>query len=168
MIGRCFVGGVAALAWLATGGLVRADLVICTPWARVQVGQAGVSVQAPFVNVNVPRVAPVPAAPGPALPLPPAPATPAAIPGKLLPLPTLTGSSVPTPAEFASALVPHQGRHEAVVLHPATGRPVAVSFTLPPGQPRQVRVRRWRVVFDYGRRDVAIVFLRNGGVRVRD
>lgn len=155
-----------AAAWLALAASIRADVIICTPWARVQVGQANVSVQAPYVNLNIPRRTAAPIAP--AMPLPPAHNVPAVIPGEPPPPPQPRGAVVPTPAEFARSLVPQAGRHEAVILHPATGQPVSISFTLPPGQPRHVRVRHWRVVLDYGRHNVAIVFLRNGGVRVRD
>jgi hypothetical protein len=157
--------GLTVATWLALVPTVRADFTLCTPWVRVQVGAGGVYVQAPGVTVNVPRApAPVTSAaqplpraiePVPEVPLPP-------------PAPLSPEGIVPTPSEFARALIAQPGRHEAVVLHPATGRPVAVSFTLPPGTPRQVRVHRWRVVMDYGRRNVTIAFLRNGGVRVRD
>jgi hypothetical protein len=155
--------GLVAVAWLGLAGGARADFMLCLPWVRVQVGHGGVYVQAPGVTVNVPRppavgaqpVLPLPRAvePGPDVPPPP---------------PAPAGAVVPTLSQFAQALVPQPGRHEAVVLHPATGRPVTVAFTLPAGTPRQIRVRRWRVVMDYGRHNVTIVFLRNGGVRVRD
>jgi hypothetical protein len=75
---------------------------------------------------------------------------------------------VPTLAQFAAGFTPQPGRYEVVLLHPATGQPVKVAFTLPPGMPRRVRVFPYRLAFDYGRHDVVLVFQRNGGVRVRD
>jgi hypothetical protein len=75
--------------------------------------------------------------------------------------------AAPTLAEFASAFRPQGGRHETVLLHPATGQPVKVGFTLPDGVPRKVRVFRYRLAFDYGRQTVALVFRRDGSVNVR-
>ena len=55
-----------------------------------------------------------------------------------------------------------------VLVHPFTGKPVKVAFTLPPGAPRKVRASRHALTFDYGRRDVVTIrFLRDGSVRVR-
>jgi len=51
---------------------------------------------------------------------------------------------------------------------PFTGAPVAVTLALPPGTPA-VKIRRGlrqRVQFQYGRKQIEIVFLRNGQVRV--
>jgi hypothetical protein len=73
----------------------------------------------------------------------------------------------PTLPVFAEAFHPQGGRHEVVLLHPATGRPVQVGFTLPDGAPRRVRVFRYRLAFDYGRQTVALVFRRDGSVHVR-
>jgi hypothetical protein len=75
---------------------------------------------------------------------------------------------VPTVAEFAGAFQPRAGTHEVVLLHPLTGCPVKVCFTLPPGCPRKVIVRPRAMVFEYARCDVTIRFVRDGSVRVRD
>jgi hypothetical protein len=73
---------------------------------------------------------------------------------------------VPTVAEFAASFEPSGGTHEVELIHPATGQPVKVAFTLPAGSPRRVIVRRRELAFDYGRNDVAIRFLPGGRVRI--
>jgi hypothetical protein len=87
----------------------------------------------------------------------------------VLPVPgVVPAAAVPTLAQFAAAFKPLPGRYEVTLLHPATGQPVTVNFTLPPGAPRKVRVHRYRLAFDYGRHDVVLVFRRDGSVRVRN
>jgi hypothetical protein len=71
-----------------------------------------------------------------------------------------------TLAEFASAFRPVPGTHQVLLVHPRTGRPVPVEFTLPPGVPRKVSVRRHELAFDYGRDEVTIRFGLLGRVRV--
>ncbi len=168
----------SVLGLLAQAPAARADVCVRTPWVTVQVGRGGVFVQAPGVTVSVPRAVPLvmpPAPPPAAVPAPPAPpaAEPEAIPlppPRPLPAEPAPGPAaiVPTLAQFASSFTPQPGRYEVTLLHPATGQPVKVRFTLPPGTPRAVRVFRYRLAFDYDRRDVVLVFQRNGGVRVRD
>jgi hypothetical protein len=68
--------------------------------------------------------------------------------------------------EFAAAFQPVPGIHEVTLVHPRTGQPVTVQFTLPPGVPRKVRVSRRDLEFDYGRHEVDIRFLLRGRVRV--
>lgn len=72
----------------------------------------------------------------------------------------------PTPVEFAAGFEPTAGRHEVKLTHPTTRRPVTVRFTLPAGQPRDVRIRREQIEFDYGRSVVTLKFLASGKVRV--
>jgi hypothetical protein len=151
----------------------RAEVYVRVPFVTVQVGRpvGEVYVRVPFVTVRVSR--PVPAAP---------PAVPAAEPGAPfapgdpppVPLEPVTGPAVPVPAvraptvaEFAASFRPLPGRYDVVVRHPATGLPVKVCFTLPPGSPRKVRVHRQKLEFVYPRHTVVIRFLRDGSVRVR-
>jgi hypothetical protein len=69
--------------------------------------------------------------------------------------------------EFAANFQPAPGTYEVLLLHPKTGCPVSVTFTLPCGCPRRVVVTRREVVFDYGREKVVIRFpILGGGVRV--
>jgi hypothetical protein len=159
----------AVLGLLVLTPAARAEVFVQTPWVTVRVGPAGVFVRAPGVMVNVPGCAapvmPPAAAPAATPELPPPrrmPADPPAVP------PPAPAAVVPTLAQFASAFTPQPGHYEVVLLHPATGQPVKVGFTLPPGTPRQVRVFPYRLAFDYGRQNVVLVFQRNGGVRVRD
>lgn len=169
--------------WLAVGiGLLgasaaRADVHVQTPWAAVHVGKPEVYVQVLGFTIRVPRTAAMPAA-IPALPPEPTPLTPPPPPTPVKPTETLPVpvEMPPEPAaapvraltigELAAALGPQAGPHEVVVVHPSTGRPVVVRFTLP-APARRVRVHPHRVAIDCGRRDVVLVFLRNGGVRVR-
>ncbi len=159
------------------------------PFVGVQVGGDGVYVRAPFVNLRIPRRVVVMPAPTtrvvePSLPveevLPP-PRTqkigdPIPVP---LPKPGQTDFSIPVPLpraetvrpqshrEFASTFKPAAGTYEVVLLHPVTNQPVKVSFTLPVGQPRNVRTLPRQINFDYpGRNDVTIRFLADGRVRV--
>jgi hypothetical protein len=74
----------------------------------------------------------------------------------------------PTLSEFAAAFNPKGGRYEVVIQHPATGQPVKVSFSLPDGTPRRVKVHRRDLEFDYRGKEVSIRFLRGGEVRVKD
>jgi hypothetical protein len=68
--------------------------------------------------------------------------------------------------EFAAAFKPCPGTHRVCLIHPRTGQPVDVEFTLPPGVPRKVRVLRRDLEFDYGRQEVDVRFLLRGGVKV--
>jgi hypothetical protein len=152
----------------------RADIVVHTPWASVEVRCSEVVVEAPFVSLRIPRRKAAQAATLPAMRLPAAdvPPVPVAPPPQPTPPPgkeraAVVPASAPTIAEFAASFVAQAGAHEVVLLHPATGRPVNVRFLLPEGTLRKVHVHRYRLTFDYGRRDVALVFLRSGGVRVR-
>jgi hypothetical protein len=165
----------ALLGWAGAG---QADTFIWVPFVRVGVGQpagpaGGVRVQAPFVDVQVPGSPPAPVAvpappPGPVLPAPAAPQVPPPPPPPVpAPAPPVAPALVRplTHQEFARSFQPTPGTHNVVLLHPRTGAPVNVSFTLPAGTPR-VRVRPRELEFDYGRTQVEIRFLFDGRVRV--
>jgi hypothetical protein len=72
-----------------------------------------------------------------------------------------------TPGQFAAAFTPAAGNYDAWLIHPFSGKPVRVSFTLPEGKPRRVIANRFKLEFDYGRRIVTVRFFRNGEVAVR-
>jgi hypothetical protein len=167
---------VAACWWLHGSAAVQAQVVVQTPWVNVEVRRPEVIIQAPFVTLRIARRTTVPVCPTPpVMPLPASDAPP--VRGEPPPVPTPPPSASPVPAvpaaaptlaQFASSFVPQPGIHEAVLLHPATGQPVKVRFLLPSGTLRHLRVHRYRLTFDYGRNDVALVFLRDGSVRVRN
>ncbi|MBY0230458.1 MAG: hypothetical protein K2W96_14330, partial [Gemmataceae bacterium] len=98
------------------------------------------------------------------------PAGPPPVPGEelpRLPVPKPVVVKVPTVKEFAAREF-DAGRHEAVVIHPMTGKPVKVAFALP-AAPRRVFVERDRIEFRWGlraRRGVSVVFRADGGVEV--
>ena len=107
------------------GLLAAAALVSAVPSARAQVyvrfGQA---------------VPVVPATPGlPDSPLP----VPQVVP--VLPAPSLLPVRPLTVNEFVSAFKPLPGQYEVLLVHPKTGCPVKVCFTLKPGCIRTVRVK---------------------------
>lgn len=107
----------------------------------------------------------VPPSPGP---LPP---TPQAVPD--LPPPAIAPPAVLpvrplTVGEFAASFKPLPGRYEVLLIHPKTGCPVKVCFTLPPGCIRRVRANGHKIEFVCkGQRDVVIRFLHGGKVWVR-
>jgi hypothetical protein len=162
----------------------RADVFVLIPWATIRVGPPSpgrVMVQTPWVTVGVgartavaqraptlPPPTPVPASgelvyePGapPPVPLP--------IPVEATPAPRPLAVRAPTLTEFAAVFKPAPGRYEVDIEHPMTGKPVRVSFTLPPGAPKRVIVHKRELEFDYRGKQVTIRFLRGGEVRVRD
>jgi hypothetical protein len=71
-----------------------------------------------------------------------------------------------THAEFARVFRPVAGTYEVVLLHPHSGQPVQVCFTLPPGFPKKIRVERNELEYDYGDFEVEIRFYHNGRARV--
>jgi hypothetical protein len=147
---------IVLLAWAAPA---PAQLVIQTPWVTVQAGRSGVSVWTPWVAVNAPLACRT---------AKPETTTLEVTDGTRTRTIEVARPRAPTLAEFATTFQPTPGRHEAELLHPGTGRPVKVAFTLPPGKPRAVRLSRREVVFDYGRGRVAIRFLLGGRVQVRE
>ncbi|MCZ2340842.1 MAG: hypothetical protein LC104_03495 [Bacteroidales bacterium] len=96
-------------------------------------------------------------------PTPLSPAYPAPVAGvpsmSLFPAPPMTHQ------QFAAIFQPIPGTHKVVLLHPKTGQPVEVCFTLPPGCPK-VNVGRRYLEFDYGRVEVEIRFGCCGRVKV--
>lgn len=155
----------------------------------------GVFVKAPFVTVDVPPKYPVyypqvpiqpgTTAPGNQLPqpkpfMPPADnmyIVPPQQPGVVVPsqpgvvFPSQPGVVVPSPKylthrEFAQSFIPTPGTYKVTLIHPGSGCPVDVCFTLPPGCPK-VRVGHRYIEFDYGHcREVEIRFALFGKVRV--
>jgi hypothetical protein len=74
-----------------------------------------------------------------------------------------------TVKDFATTFkpLPSGATYEVVFQHTFTGKPVKVSFTLPPGTPRKVTAGKLRLEFRYGiGRTVVIRFYRNGSVKV--
>ena len=68
--------------------------------------------------------------------------------------------------EFAQVFKPAPGNYDVLMIHPVTGCPIRVCFTLPPGCPR-VCVGKRTLDFDYGCCSVTIRFtLLCGKVRV--
>ena len=144
---------VTCLVGLAVTTEARADVVVATPFVTVRVARP---------RPATPLVVRSPESTG----LPPAPGEPPPVPIPALVEPA-DPARVPTLAEFAAAFKPGPGTFKVVVQHPYTGCPVEVCFTLPPGCPRKVRVHKRMLDFDYGRHDVRIRFLADGGARVR-
>ena len=155
-----------ALSALAgTTATAHADILIHVPFVTVRVGRP-----LPVVPFPAPVYQP-PAAPGNvgAPPPVPVPDTPLPAPRPLVtPPPAPAAARVPTVREFASSFQPLPGNYKVVLQHPATCAPVEVCFTLPPGCPRRVRVRPRELDFVYPGHTVAIRFVHNGTVRVRN
>lgn len=102
------------------------------------------------------------APPPPSEVLPPPQSIPVPPPPAVIPVRPLTVS------EFVASFRPLPGTYEALLIHPKTGCPVKVCFTLPPGCIRRVRVNGHKIEFVYKcQRDVVIRFLHNGRVWIR-
>jgi hypothetical protein len=180
--------GVAVRAPFVRVGTGPGGVVVQAPFVRVGTGYGGTEVRAPFVRVGTPgpivtpampraepAPTPLPVQPPEGVPLeiaPPAPPVP--LPGAGTPPETRTVSSAPkgtqTIYDYVASFKPAAGSHEIVVLHPYTNNPVKVSFILPEGSP-SVRVKgvvRKAIDFNYGNRDVAIWFYRDGRVLVKN
>jgi len=174
----------------------RAEVYVRAPFVTVVAGPPappdapGFTLHLPFVHLTIRhahRLA-VPAAPPPPvltpvpLPPPPPPVEEAPRPRPVAPdVPALPAGSPPvvqappppppvvkalTLDEFAAAFKPCPGTHRVCLIHPRTGQPVDVEFTLPAGAPGKVRVHRRELEFDYGRQRVDVRFQPRGGVRV--
>jgi hypothetical protein len=121
--------------------------------------------QMPFPPGYPPGTVPTPAPlayPSPLTYPSPAPSAfsiPNAPPMTLLPAPPMTHQ------QFAAIFQPIPGTHKVVLLHPKTGRPVEVCFTLPPGCPK-VNVGKRYLEFEYDRLEVEIRFCCFGRVKV--
>lgn len=118
------------------------------------------SMQAQVYGPVVPPAPPTPFVPD--APLPPPQVVPAPPPA-IVPVRPLTVN------EFAASFQPLPGRYEVLLIHPKTGCPVKVCFTLKPGCIRKVRATSHKIDFVYaGKCDVVIRFLHGGKVWVRD
>lgn len=169
------LGSPLALATAITPA--QAQVIVQTPWSNVQVGplaQPRVVVQTPWVTIMAGRTPPPPVGQPVAPPPVSAPTTdatyvPGAPPPVPLPIPVVppVATRPLTLNAFAASFQPKGGHYEVDIEHPVTGQPVHVSFTLPEGTPRRVKVHRLELEFDYGRQDVVIRFPRDGSVRVR-
>ena len=65
---------------------------------------------------------------------------------------------IPTLDQFARCFVPTPGVHEVTVIHPVSKKPVTFCFTLPDCPPCKVEVGKRRLVFDYGKKEVRVIF----------
>ncbi len=103
--------------------------------------------------------------PSPRLPvLPPVPVVRGAIPD-LPPVPARPART-PTLQQFAREFNPTAGVHDVTILHPVSGKPIDVTFKLPPGQPKVWLYNR-SIVFQYPRDEVQILFRILGRADVR-
>jgi hypothetical protein len=149
---------VCSLGLALAAGPAQSDVFIRVPFVRVQVQHQPQPVVVP--------AEPVPA-PGAVVPLP---APNVVTPAPAIVPPPLAPSAVVRPLtlnEFAASFQPAPGQYEVTLLHPVTGAPVHVAFTLPDGAPRKVRVYKRELEFDYGRHEVSIRFKPDGRVVVR-
>ena len=156
---------IGLLGWASAA---QAQVFIRVPFVRVWVGD-GVSVRAPFVNVNVPpRVYYTPAVVV-EKPLPPAsepiPAPRPPINDANAPPQPVQPAQVMTIDAFAKNFQAKAGSYEVTLLNPTTKQPTAVRFSLPEGTPRRVQVTRDSVEFIYGLRQwVRIEFDKDGAI----
>lgn len=164
-----------------TMGLGLLSLTALVAWTSSSQAQI-VSIRTPVVSV---RVGP-PTIPGVVVVVPGQPVVPVQVVQEPLPPPTRIGPPprvmppadfvpAPTPQvvvlramthyEFAACFKPTPGCHEALLIHPGSGCPMLIRFTLPPGCPR-VCVSRRELTFDYGCREIEIRFKLFGKVAV--
>jgi len=172
MIRNTLLGSLALAGLFASSSSGSAQVVVCAPFVRVQVGP-GVQVQAPGINLVVPTGPATPLVPAqpPTLPPPtPLPGTP--LPGTPLPGADPDAPPMPAPApiramtlrEFADHFRPAAGSYEVALINPVTCQPCLVRFCLP-GCPNRVVVNRCEIVYRYGiGRWVRIHFDGNGYV----
>lgn len=183
---RVALFGLAGL--LCSASTTPAQVFIKAPFVRVQTGGpgGGVFVKAPFVTVNVPPRYPVYYGPAPTYTVPVAvepllPELPAPKPfippvnDETIVIPPQTQVNVPTVPvgkravmtheQFAKNFVPFPGKHDVTLIHPKSGQPLDISFTLPPGTPKVLTGPR-NVIFDYGTSEVEIRFALFGKVKV--
>jgi hypothetical protein len=175
--------GLLALAGLSVGAAPgQAEVIVRAPFVSVVVGRPagpgcrGFGIHAlGLVDVELRRGGPL--LPGPSVPAElPAPRPVVADPpgSEVMELPPprpLVPAALPPPrpltlGEFATAFKPAPGKYEVVLVHPRTGRPVPVAFTLPDGPPPKMYVGRHELAFDYGRAAVVVRFGLRGRVRV--
>ncbi len=175
--------GLSLLGLCAWTGTSAAQVVVRGPFGRTWVAvqptpTGGTVVKAPLVLVQTgpPVVVPPPPPvviqqpPPPVIvqPPPPQPLVQPPPPQQLVvpPPPAVVLPTKPlTHAEFARIFQPLPGTYSVVLVHPGSGAPVPVTFTLPAGNPR-VRVLHRNLIFDYGRHEVDIRFAIHGKVKV--
>jgi hypothetical protein len=165
---------------LVAAGAARADVVLRGPFGRQIVIPTPVDVQVgPGVYVGPGPTRPVPppakVVNGPDVVSTPMPLVRLQAGDEVLPQPrSLTpGPAVLPPAavapiplrDFARTFQPAPGNYEVLFVHPGNHKPVAVAFSLPPGQPR-VSCGPRALTFDYGRCEVEIRFKIGGKVVV--
>jgi hypothetical protein len=104
----------------------------------------------------------------PEVPLPPPQPVPFLPTVPTMPAPAIVPVVPMTVADFVASFKPLPGKYEVLLIHPKTGCPVKVCFTLPPGCLRTVRSNTHKIVFVYKcQHDVVIRFLHSGNVWVR-
>lgn len=176
-------GFVALGLAIAFTGNADAGHWVRAPFVSVYVGRdwgngSSVYVRAPFVRVGVPSWD------GPVYYYPPYVATPMpryeVRPEDRVPPPAprpgigpTNGTATlqvadrpPTHREFAGSFLPRPGTYEVTLLHPATGEPCVVCFTLPNAGRCKVKVDDDEIEFDYDGCEVEIHFKRDGRVVV--
>jgi hypothetical protein len=174
---------VFSLGLLALGGVVaaaspgQAQVFVRAPFVRVFVGP-GVSVRAPFVDINIPG-RPFIFVPPPSEYIPPQPKI---MPNEYIPpqpkiapkqgteenIPEAPKSLVENPLTlqaFAKSFQARHGSYQVKIVNPVTKTPTIVRFSLPEGSPRRVIVRENEIEFFYGiRHFVRIQFDEDGAL----
>jgi hypothetical protein len=152
----CATAALAAALLIVPSGAGGADFIYQGKLVSIHIGKP----PAPVVLTQSP---PPIVQPPPGVPLEIAP------PATPVPLPGATPFVRPiTVEEFACSFRPHCGTYHVTFKHPYTGCAETVCFTLPDGCPK-VEVKtciRKRIEFDYGKKEVEIVFYRLGGAKV--
>jgi hypothetical protein len=164
------------LGLLAMGGIMtatssaQAQVFVRAPFVRVFVGP-GVSVRAPFVNIDLPG-RPFFMVPAPSAYIPPqhkeyVPPQPKVAPTEE-DIPDAPKSIVENPLTlqaFAKSFKAREGSYQLKIVNPVTKTPTMVRFSLPDGTPRRVIVRETEIEFSYGLRHfVRIQFDEDGAV----
>jgi hypothetical protein len=179
--------GLAILLGAALAPAVHAGFEIRAPFVYIRIGRP-IVIQAPFVRLVLPGrscaadlTARASFKPAPLMLDDPPPVPAESVPSRLVPpvKTTATREAAPpakatgevlTLKEFASSFKPSPegGKYDVMLKHPTTGKPVTVSFTLPPGTPKKITAGRLRLELRYAKgRPVVVRFFRNGSVVVR-
>lgn len=151
---------------------VPASPIPTTPYGRAPAG-AGAYPPGPAIQGPAPAYQP---APPPSLGYQPMPATrPLPLPSaQPMPLPQAQPlqsvqtvhripSNIPTPADFAGSFQGMPGQYQVVLLHPVSGQPVTVNFTLPQSRGTyKTRLTARYLEFDSPDHTVGIRFARDG------
>lgn len=175
----------AALLILASHS--TAQVVIQRPFVRLMFGGGGVHVQAPFVNLFLPRVPPPPGLIAAQVPEAVFPSRPRLIPPLTIDLKTgaeikpeikseePSEETAPAPRavsekklslkDFAETFQPRGGNYSVSIINPVNKQLTPVRFSLPEGTPREVRVMSESVEFNYGPQQfVRIQFDKDGAI----